>query len=220
MKKNMPNIVVTNVLTEEDIKQIYSILNETKSQTFVESLSYTSYHIQLPQTIIDKFTKIASDIAGVPVEIREYNLSRYEKIDRGGKVFHPLLFPHTDEAFKEARITLDYQIKSNIDWSITVDDWEKENEFTLKDNELLSFAGTHQIHWRNKKAFEFGDFVEAIFMHFSPVPAQPLSIEHINEVRDRGLYNYNKWKLQDGPTQNIGNDETDLYKYKKMEVNN
>lgn len=219
MRKDMPNVIVSNVLTEDEINEIYSVVNKTSNQTFVESLSYTSYHIQMPQHIVDKFTRIASELAGVPVEIKEYNLSRYEKTDRDGKIFNPILFPHTDEAFKEARVTLDYQIKSNIEWSISVDNWETENEFTLKDNELLSFAGTHQIHWRNKKDFNDGDFVEAVFMHFSPIPAQPLSVEHINEVRDRGLYNYNKWKSQPGPTQNIGNDETDLYKYKRIEGN-
>jgi hypothetical protein len=217
MRKDLPTVVYKNVLDQSDIDEIYAALDINRNNTFVEALSYTSYHIILPQHIIDKFTKIASEVAGIPLKINEYNLSRYEKTDRGGKVFNPILFPHTDEAFKEGRVTLDYQIKSNTDWSISVDNWKEEKEFTLADNELLTFGGTHQIHWRNKKEFKDGEFLEAIFMHFTAIPPQPLSSDDINETRERGLLNYNNWKNQVGPTQNIGNDETDLYKYKKLE---
>lgn len=217
MKKDLSNVIVRDILTADEVNDILDMINKSGTPTFMEELSCSSYHITLSKSIIDKFIKIAQDIAGEPVELKEYNVSRYSNVNYNGKMYYPMLYPHIDEGFKEkdARITLDYQLRGNVDWSIIIDNWQEEKEFMLKDNELLSFSGTHQVHWRNKKIFKDGDFLDLIFFHFSPVPKQPLSKLHINETRDRGLYRYHQWKLQDGPNQNVGNDQTDLFKYKK-----
>lgn len=204
MNENFPNIITKNVLTDEERSEIFQITAETKNQTFNPSLGHNSWHIQLPEHIIDKFTKHACAISGEELFLREYNVSRYEKVTSdAGNTYSPLLFPHTDETFKEPRFTLDYQLRSNLDWALIVDDWENVNIFVLKDNEMLSFSGTHQVHWRHKKDFKDGDFVEMLFMHFGYKNYQdPLTEDHLNKIRDRVDHHKNVWEQQPGPSKN------------------
>lgn len=219
MKKDLPNVLIDNALTQEDVAEIYKIVSSTTSQTFVEDLGYNSWHIQLPQHIIDKFTKYAEGIAGESLVLKEYNFSRYQKtVSNCGKyTFYPLLFPHTDEVFNESRLTLDYQIGSNVSWGITVDNWESEATYTLKDNQLLSFSGSHQVHWRPKREFVDGEFLEAIFLHFSPTTSETLTADHVNIMRERAKEKYIVWNDETGASSNKSEDG--LLKYNPKESN-
>lgn len=205
MRKDLPNVVIDNLLTPDQINNIFNIVNNTTSQNFHNELSYNSWHIVLPKDIIDIFTSHAETVAGEKLVLKEYNFSRYEKITSscGKYTFNPLLFPHTDEAFHGPRFTLDYQIRSNVDWDIVVDNWEEEKTFLIKDNQALTFSGTHQVHWRPKREFIPGEFLEAIFMHFEPAEVYELSNEHINSMRQRGLEKFTKWRDTEGTTSNV-----------------
>jgi hypothetical protein len=216
MKKDLKNVIIENILTQEEINTILEIVSKTQSQNFHNELAYNSWHIQLPESIINKFTEHAESIAGIKLKLEEYNFSRYEKITSscGKYIFNPLLFPHTDEAFMSDRFTLDYQVRSNVSWPITVDNWETEIDYTLKDNEALTFSGTHQVHWRPKKDFIEGEFLELIFMHFAPLDKKELSKEHINEMRKRGSEAYEKWSKQPGITSNGQDNAASRYKEK------
>lgn len=204
MRYDAPNIVIDNVLTQEEISEIFEIVGKTTNTGFQEYLCYTMWHIQLPQHLIEKFTRYAEEIAGIPLVLREYNLSRYQKTISDCKKFlyNPMLFPHTDDAFKEDRFTVDYQIRSNVDWEIVVDNWESEKEYTLKDNQALTFSGTHQIHWRPKRDFKDGEFLEAVFLHFSPVEPKPFSEEHKQKVAQRQEEQKIKWRNTPGFSDN------------------
>jgi hypothetical protein len=202
MKKDFPNVVIDNALTQEEINLIFEIVKNTDRQDFHNELSYNSWHIQLPDSIINKITNYAESVAGIKLRLAEYNFSRYQKTIIGDNIFNPLLFPHTDEAFNADRVTLDYQIRSNVSWPITVDNWETETDYILADNQILTFSGTHQVHWRPKKDFIDGEFLEAIFLHFAPIDAKPLSKEHINDMRRRGAEAYSRWKETPGITSN------------------
>jgi hypothetical protein len=188
MKKDVPNIIIKNVLNKEEIKDIYNIVDNTSNKSFQEDLSYTSWHIQLPIYLIDKITKVAESIANEKLILKEYNLSRYHKAISDCKTLmhNPLLHPHTDEAFNSKRFTLDLQLESNVSWDIVVDNWKSEQVFTLKDNEALTFSGTHQVHWRPKREFEKGEYLDMLFMHFAPLKNDAiLSEEHKDEMRAR-----------------------------------
>lgn len=204
MRKDLPNVIIDNVLTQEEISTIFEIVSKTESQNFHNELAYNSWHIQLPNSLVEKFTKHAESVAGVPLKLEEYNFSRYEKVTSscGKYTFNPLLFPHTDEAFQSDRFTFDYQIRSNVQWPITVDNWVEEKDYTLQDNQALTFSGTHQVHWRPKREFVEGEFIELIFLHFAPLDKQPLSVEHINSMRKRGAEAYEKWSKTPGTTSN------------------
>jgi hypothetical protein len=217
MNKQFKNTVIENALSKEDIDTIFEIVSQTTNKTFQENLCYHSWHIRLPEHIENKFLKYAEDIAGVKLRLLEYNFSRYENSEYNGKKYYPLLFPHTDEAFNGPRVTLDYQVRSNIKWSIIVDDWNSLKEYELNDNEILTFSGTHQIHWRPKKDFKDEDFLEAIFLHFEPVGAEPLTTSHINEMRSHAKMRWEEWKNTPGIYSNNSLPENDKYRYMAKE---
>ena len=78
MKKDFPNKVFTNVLTESEYAEVYQLVSTATNIAFQEALSYNMFHIELPEHIIQKLTSIAEDLSGVKVKRPEYNVSRYE----------------------------------------------------------------------------------------------------------------------------------------------
>jgi|LakMenEpi03Aug12_release.lakeMendotaPanAssembly.Ray.scaffolds.fasta_scaffold215458_4 hypothetical protein len=226
--KDAPNVVVENFFTEDQIKRLYDIVENTTHTTFQQYLSYISWHIQLPQDIVDEVTKIAEGIVGEGLVLAEYNFSRYQKIkmtedileknqilaeydflkdkqetsDNKKILFNPLLYPHIDEAFAGKRFTVDVQLKSNVLWDIVVDNWKSEQSFTLKDNQALTFSGTHQVHWRPKKDFNDGEFLDALFLHFVPKYDNIKSEEEKKEILNRKDYKYDLWDLTPGSSEN------------------
>lgn len=202
--KDTPNIVIDNFFTQSQIDRIYNIVQNTDRTDFQQHLSYVSWHIELPQDIIDKVTQIAEDIMGEEFILYEYNFSRYQKTisDCRKFLFNPLLFPHIDNAFVGKRFTVDVQLKSNISWDIVVDNWKTEETFTLKDNQALTFSGTHQIHWRPKIEFNDDDFVEALFLHFVPKYNNFVSEEDKKEILDRQNKQYLIWDKTPGISSN------------------
>lgn len=75
--------------------------------------------------------------------------------------FIPKLDMHLDGG-SLIKYTLDYQYKANIDWPVLVED----QQFDLKDNDMVTFIGTKQKHGRNNREFKDGEFVENIFFQF------------------------------------------------------
>jgi hypothetical protein len=75
--------------------------------------------------------------------------------------FIPKLDMHVDGGSR-TKYTLDYQYKSNIDWSVKVE----EKSFDLKDNDLVTFIGSEQKHGRDNRNFKNGEFLENIFFQF------------------------------------------------------
>ena len=84
----------------------------------------------------------------------------------------------------------------------------------MKDNEALTFSGTHQVHWRPKREFVEGEFLEAIFMHFEPAIPSVLSTDHINAMRQKGLEKFKAWKETPGITSNV-NHEHQEHRYRE-----
>lgn len=204
MREDVDNIVIENVLDQNEIDQIFDIVANTDKTDFQETLSQNMWHIELPENLIDKFTKIAESVAKERLILKEYNFSKYEKVTSNCKKFefNPILFPHVDNAFDKNRFTLDYQIRSNVDWDIVVDNWEYVNTYRLKDNQGLTFSGTHQIHWRPKREFKDGEFLEAVFLHFEPMnPTEP-SQEHLDKMQERANFHFQKWEQQKGISKN------------------
>jgi hypothetical protein len=55
-----------------------------------------------------------------------------------------------------------------------------DKKFTLKNNQALTFSGTHQIHWREPQNFEDDQYVEMLFCHLSD-PTLPPKTPEVNE---------------------------------------
>jgi len=219
MKFNEKNIIVKNILTKEEIERVKDSVVSAENSNQFDILGYYVWHLTMPEDIVKKFTRIAEEICGEELVLEEYNTSRYElRSNDDGSETHPLLFPHTDEAFKEERFTLDYQLESNISWPIIVKSENETKELVLLDNEAGTFSGTHQVHWRPKRIFNKGEFLTLIFMHFKKANgAKELSLEHINHMRNLAKIEYDEWMKQEGRSNNEMYDPNNEPRYNKKE---
>lgn len=173
MKYEEANKIVKNVLTEEEIQEIYKMLETPSQQYVMKRFNQKISDFKLPESIERKVIKHCEEISGeTGLMISEYQFARYTNIvNEDGTIGAPFLSPHYDETFKEPRFTFDYQMRSNTSWPLVVE----EKEFALEDNQALTFSGTHQIHWRVKKTFSPEDFVDMIFFHLKKAGAEPKS---------------------------------------------
>ena len=179
---SIENKIVDDVLTNEDIAEIYKAVQNNNGTGFIAPHCQMNTFISLPDSIVNKLTDSAIKASGIEnLELTEYCYSRYQnRTDENGKEFRPSLFPHYDESFPEPRFTFDYQLKGTIPWDIVVED----KILTLKDNQAATFSGTHQIHWRTPTIFSPDDFVEMIFCHFSIIGEGPKGSD-VNQIMNK-----------------------------------
>lgn len=192
MKLNESNVIVRNVLTNEEIEEVYGNINKAQESTVISLFGQTVTNFELPNSVREKVIKYCEDISGESgLEISEYQFAKYvNTIDENGDPVIPKLTPHYDDSFKEPRLTFDYQIFSNTSWPIVVEG----KEFTLRNNEALTFSGTHQVHWRTPKKFDDKDFMHMIFFHLRKVGSGPTEPEISDIMKSkrkqyRELYN-------------------------------
>lgn len=161
MDYNQPNVIVDKVFTDDEISQIYDHINNTPEdrQQVMKIFSHKAYHSWMPENIVESITKAAQSTTDRKIVLGELSFARYAIFEEDLPVQLP---PHWDEVFREPRLTFDIQLGSNRDWPIVVEG----REYTLKDNQALTFSGTNQIHWRTKTNFSDGEFVDMIFAHF------------------------------------------------------
>jgi hypothetical protein len=175
LKFNEKNIIVDNVLTQEEIDQVYAELEQAYDSYIMERYGQKISNFRMSKFALDKIVKICEEVSGVSGLVLEaYQFSRYEKFTKpDGSISSPRLIPHYD-SFPEPRFTFDYQISSNTSWPLVVEG----TEMILADNQALTFSGTHQIHWRPEKTFKDGEFIDMIFCHLSLPGDTANSAEH------------------------------------------
>lgn len=173
MDTNQPNLIVGPIFTEEEIEAIYNHIDNTpeEQQNLITIFSHKAYHSWLPDSIVEKITAAAQSTTDEKIVLRELSFARYAKFEEDLPVQLP---PHSDEGFREPRLTFDIQLKSNRDWAIVVEG----RSYLLKDNEALTFSGTHQIHWREQATFQGDDFMDMVFAHFSRADYVPYELGH------------------------------------------
>lgn len=172
----MENILLTNkiysdIFTDKEIESIYDVIDisQVENTTVVDIYAQKIWFIALPQKIKDRVLELAQDIYKQELKLEEIAFARYSK--EYGSI--PVLTPHYDNTFLEPRVTVDIQLRSNIDWPIVVE----EKRFSLKNNQALTFSGTHQIHWRQHTEFNDDSYIEMLFCHFSLKNKMPISTD-------------------------------------------
>ncbi len=160
MKFDEKNVIIENLLTESEISDLYISIKKPYKNYVMDLYVQQISDFRMPKSIEDKIISHVERITGLSGFEMEYQFSRYELLDDNGKAAKPNLTPHFD-GFEQPRITFDYQLNSNTSWPIYVEG----KEFVLKNNEALTFSGTHQVHWRPPKDFAKAEFVEMIFCH-------------------------------------------------------
>jgi hypothetical protein len=161
---NLNNPIVKNVLTHEQRYRLYQNISVTSGKTLLPDIAQQMTPFRPDKDILQVFIDIMKKETGTEFVLADMCFARYELLDTGTeKMLKPRLGPHKDVLFKKPRITLDYQVSSNIDWDIMIED----RSYGLKDNDLLIFSGTDQFHSRPEREFKKGEYMDLLFMHFS-----------------------------------------------------
>ncbi len=128
----------------------------------IEKMSRMQIEFILPKDIEEKLTSLAKQY----YNDSDLILSHYQYLDYYGQYGNgnsPMLPPHLDTENYYTKISIDYQMKSNIDWAIVVEG----QSFILKDQEVLVFEAGERIHWRDPIKLKPEDRCEVIVFHFS-----------------------------------------------------
>lgn len=154
------NVIIDNFFTVEETESLYDYIDQQPNEIKMvhDRIKYIGYMCGVPDNIFKKVEQVAKSHFDMDLELTEISFSRYI----GDSSNTPILKPHIDD-FDGARLTIDIQIKSNTDWSLFVEG----EEFFLKDNQALVFAGTHQVHWRDPRVLKDGEQLDMLFCHLT-----------------------------------------------------
>lgn len=169
----MKNVIIDKPFSDELVERIKGIIADSEQYYYQAIYNQRITNFMFPEDICQEIVKIVEDSIGESdLELTEYQFARYAVAD--GDFTLPNLAPHFDDTFPSQRFTFDYQLGGNTTWPIVVE----EKEFTLENNQALTFSGTHQIHWRTHKDFGPGEYVDMIFCHLSRKNPEKTSAEH------------------------------------------
>ena len=158
----MNNIIFKNVFTNEEVSLIKQCVRDYDHMILKGKTSHQvtrgRYDLHL-NDIIDP--KILNKVQGYLDTLGDYKLGAATWIEYNNKITNPNLPPHKDP--KNVKLTFDYQLESNVDWPIIIDDIE----YQLKDNEAIAFDSRSQWHHRPEKIFGDGDYVQLIFFYIN-----------------------------------------------------
>lgn len=161
--------IVSNIFTENDIKYIYSVINNTPEESthLQKWAGHRAWNVTFSKDIENKITAAAQSILGNDIElIQDYSFARYSS-EYG---YECKLFPHYDTRDHQ-RITFDIQLNASETWGIVVEN----KTYYLENNQALVFAGTQQIHWREKKHLLPDSRIDMIFCHLQYKNPKPVS---------------------------------------------
>lgn len=166
MNPDIENKILDNIFTEDQINRIYEAVNNCPEDKIKKENPWgqTVFYIKEFNSRFDGAEDIYNTIEnrvelayGKKINVLGIQFARY---DTSSHIMPNLDF-HVDSVFKKPMLTFDIQIKSTIDWPIIVN----EKEYTLKDNQALTFSGTHQVHSRKPVTFKDTDVCDMIFCH-------------------------------------------------------
>lgn len=193
MKHDEKNVIVEDVLLQEEIDELYRIIENPYQKSVMKLFAQTVSDFDLPLSIRNKIVNYCEQISGESdLEIAEYQFAKYKNVNdpESGERLLPNLTPHWDAAFAQPRFTFDYQIGGNTSWPLVVED----REFTLTNNSALTFSGTHQIHWREKKVFSDNDYIDMIFFHLRKKNSPPYQIDLAEKMEEKAKYYFQKYE--------------------------
>jgi hypothetical protein len=153
----MNNKVISNLFNRHEIEMLKDSISKYTHVLKLDEpqLGRTRYDIHaLPKEIIQKVQGIANEINSN----LEFDFAYY--VEYSSEYGQPSLPVHTDSV--HSKLVIDYQLDSNIDWSIYVDG----HRFKLKDNDCLTINVNSQAHWRPQRNFNNGEYLKMVFFHF------------------------------------------------------
>lgn len=150
--------VLDNILNDESIIGLKELKNsivgkvDSKKGRIIRPIPNINL---LSDEVINVFTEKASDLYGKKLNLYAAAFGQYSK-----EFGIPKLPPHIDEV--PSQFTIDYQLDSNLSWPIVIEG----QEYILKNNSILTFEGEKVLHWRPKKEFKDGQYIDLIWFQF------------------------------------------------------
>ena len=183
--------VVKNVLLPEHIEEIYDAINRNPdSNTRVQPWAgHRLSDIHFSSSVEERITQVAREAVGEDIDLKyDYSFARYSP--KFG--YECKLFPHYDTRDTQ-RITFDIQLRASEPWALYVEG----ERFLLNDNEALAFAGTQQIHWREKKTIARDAEIDMIFCHLNFVTEKPLDEGQKDILEKRAVFLMDQLEIHD-----------------------
>jgi len=162
--------IIKDFFTKEELEVILAIVRYQKnaknlsafhSPIILPDLSRMQIELMYPPSIQAKLESFASEMIGEAVFMSHNSYLSYTKEHNDST--NPKLPVHYDSDNYFTKMTMDYQLDSNIDWPIVIEG----ESFNLQYGDLLIFWGAGQVHWREPILFKEGDNTEVLTMHFS-----------------------------------------------------
>lgn len=184
--------IIKNYFTAEQEARLRNIVEENRKLEYnssrfapmvIESMSRMQIEFVVPEDIEQKLLATAKEFIDDP----DIELTHYQYLDYYGKYGNgnsPKLPPHLDTENYYTKISIDYQMNSNIDWAVVVEG----EKFTLRNNEVLVFEAADRIHWRDPIILKPEDRSEVIVFHFSnkydhqPYKENQMSMEERQQI--------------------------------------
>jgi len=121
----------------------------------IAHMSRLMIEFECPKEIEETMDAYCKPLYKDPIRLTHYNYIDYNLKYGNGQV--PSLSPHIDA--DENLVTFNYQIGGNVDdWTIWVDD----KPYDLKNGDAIIFSAVNQVHWRSKRNWKPGEFVEIV----------------------------------------------------------
>lgn len=119
-------------------------------------MSRVMIEFNCPKDIEDTMDSYCKPLYKEEIKLTHYNYIDYN-MKHGDGEFAPALPPHIDA--DENLITFNYMLGGNIeDWDV----WIANKPYQLKTGDAIIFSAVNQVHWRPKRKWSEGEFVEIV----------------------------------------------------------
>ena len=117
---------------------------------------------ECPKEIEDVMDSYAKPVYKEEIKLCHYNYIKYD-MQYGNNKYAPSLPPHIDA--DENLVTFNYQIGGNVDdWQLVIDG----EHYDLKNGDAMLFSAVNQVHWRPKRHWKPGEYVEIVSFDYCP----------------------------------------------------
>lgn len=164
----------------------------------VVHMSRQLVEFECPKEIEEVMDSYAKPVYSEEIKLCHYNYIKYD-LEYGDGKYAPSLPPHIDA--DENLVTFNFQIGGNIDdWDLVIEG----EHYQLKNNDAMVFSAVNHVHWRPKRKWKPGEFIEIVSFDYCP-PSNyrftgednPLDADSNYEVRQKyieGLIEFDQFK--------------------------
>jgi hypothetical protein len=135
----------------------------------IKPMSRMLVEFEMPKHLEEVLDNIAKPSYDGDIALCHYNYIEYNKIYSNGEI-SPILPPHIDA--DENLVTINYCLDGNFEgWDLyvgTEEDSSRFERYTLKKGQAIVFSAVNQIHWRPKRKFSDGEFLEIVSLDYCP----------------------------------------------------